>query len=751
MSKNNRNRKNNKNNNSKNRNKKIYRFKGAKSNNQNNSAPFYIGKIKKNIKKFAFVDPLTDMEYEEIYPKLNELKIGKKKGGLDIRMLEDSVYIAPQDVLTANDDDIVLVQFNNKKAGLNKEGKVKYIVKRQKSEIVGTITINDNFAFVVPDDKTFISDIYIPKKEIFGAKTGDKVLVSITKYVKSSNENSEGKVVKIVARKDDIYMHLKTILADNDIQEDFSEDVKLEAESMPLEVSEEDKKNRVDLRNIKTYTIDGEDAKDLDDAIAIEKKENYKVWISIADVSHYVTEDSNLDKEALRRGNSIYLIDTVIPMLPFELSNNICSLNEGVDRLSLTVEAEIDGSGKIISSNVYKSVVRVDRRMSYNQVQDIIDGKVEDEDKNDFKLLERLAKILIKKREKEGYLSFEIPEVEIKLDDNAKVTDVYEKERIFSYRIIEQLMLLANEIVARKCFNTIPVIYRVHENPDPERVVEINESLEEYGVKVNIFPKTKEMIEQDKKRREEKEREKRRNNIANGNINPKYEKRNERRNEEGTNYDNYYVPQSEYARVLKELKAKKEAQEEKLSNGENILSKENEEYLDYDFANYLLLRSMRQARYSENNLGHFGIASKYYLHFTSPIRRYSDLFTHRYLSRYLKGEEIPYDAIHDKAKKVSEYISQTERVAQDMEREYNEIMIAEYLSNYIGKTFDGIITSIKDFGMFVSIGNGIEGLIRKDNILDITKYKMGQKTKIIVANVDIEEGNIDFLLYDQKE
>lgn len=680
--------------------KRINKIGGYK--NKNDFAPFYIGKMDKKKRTFGFIDPISD---EELLKIKNEVDMSyfvkKEKYAIsNIKSIKDGIYVSNERIGTANDGDIVLVQLTKYSTPLKKDGVVKYILKRQKNTVVGTFQLSAGFGFVVPDDKTFISDIFIPKKEFFGAKDQDKVVVEITKYVNDRQKNSEGRITKIVARKGENYLELKSLLAENEIEPEFSEEVKFEAMNIPTVVTEKEMENRVDLRNIYTYTIDGEDAKDLDDAISIEKKQNYIVYISIADVSHYVKENMFMDKEALKRGNSIYLIDTVVPMLPVELSNEICSLNAGQDRLAFTVKAEIDNEGQIISYDIFKSVIKVDRRMSYKEVQDILDKKIIDKDVNDFVLLEKLTKVLIKRRSKNGYIEFDIPETEIILDDKGVAIDIKDSERYFSNKIIEHLMLTANEITA-EVYNKLdlPIIYRVHETPDPERVSEINEQLSEYGLKINVFKR------QTGDLREEK-----------------------------------YIPQKEYIRILKEIEAKKEKQEMKIKNGEMSLEKDKEKLIDFGYISYMLLRSMRKAKYSEQNLGHYGIGSKYYSHFTAPIRRYSDIFTHRIISKYLENKEYFTESRKNeylsKAKFFSEIVSETERLAQELERKYTDIKISEYISNFVGEIFDGIVVSKTPFGIFVNIGKEIEGLVKAETFEK--EYRVGQKVKVRVENVNKE-------------
>lgn len=713
------------NNGNRNNNFKSKKIKGIKK--ASEFLPFYIGRLDKKRQSFGFVEPIDIEEIRKIKSEVDLSYFSKKENYniQNIKELKESIHINLENMGTANDKDIVLINILNSKDILKPEGRIKYVLKRQKTTMVCKFQLpsHGNFGFAIPDDKTFISDIFIPKKEIFGAKDGDKVLVEVTKYVNNKSANSEGKVVKIVARSGENYIELKSLLAENGIEEEFSNDIMFEAQNMPTEVLEEDKKGRVDLRNIRTYTIDGEDAKDLDDAVSISKKENYLVYISIADVSHYVKENMAMDNEAVSRGNSIYLIDTVIPMLPTALSNDICSLNANVDRLAMTVEAEIDNNGNIVRYDIYKSVINVARRMSYTEVQNILDKKQEDADYNDFKLFEKLANILIKRRQKNGYINFDVPETEIVLDEKGKAIDVREKTRYFSNKIIEHLMLTANEIVAEHYDKLgLPVIYRVHETPDPDRVEVINEQLSEYGVKINVFSK---------------------------------ENSNKNTSDSNNLKDEKYIPQKEYIRIVNEIEKKKQVQQAKIDNGTLDISKDSSEYIDYTYISYLLLRSMKKAKYLEKNLGHYGIGSNYYLHFTSPIRRYSDLFTHRIMTKYLENKEYftpeKISEYYQKAQVISEVISETEKLAVDMERKYDEIKIAEYAKTFVGKTFTGTVVSKTNFGAFINIGKDIEGLVRKNNEFDTSTLKIGQLVNVLVTNVNKDEGDIDLKVIIKKE
>lgn len=666
----------------------------------------YIGKFSKKGSMFGFVDEISDKEYDDNLENINFFYNVHKINGNSVKRLKESLHISFNNMQTALDGDIVLVTKLDNKKGLTKDGRIKNIVVRKIRHVVGTYQASKNFGFVVPDDEKFLSDIFISKKNTFGAHNGDKVIVDIIKYSKKNRlqkNNSEGKIVKIVARKDDSDMKLKSLLAEQSIDYDFNTEVLSYARSIDQTITNKDLENRKDLTDIYTITIDGEDAKDLDDAIAIEKTENFKVWISIADVANYVKENSILDKEAQKRGNSIYLIDTVIPMLPFELSNEICSLNANEKRLAVTVYAEIDKNGNIIDSDVYESVIKVDKRMSYHEVQDILDGKLEVENKNYFKLLDMLTKALIKRREKEGYINFNLDEIEVILDENGRTIGIGTREKIYANKIIEHLMLTANEVVAKKYENDLPLIYRIHETPDVEKVEELNENLKKFGIRLNHFKdeKTKEM----------------------------------------------YVPQREYQRVLKEIGELEE-------KGLNIL-KDTKEKIDIEQLSYLLLRSMKQARYDTKNTGHFGIGATHYLHFTSPIRRYADLYTHRILKEFLKGKgrgKTENNILI--AQKIAEHISDTERIAQKLERDYDDIKISEYVEEFIGKLFYGTITGKIQKGIFVDIGKKVEGMIFSEKLkselpisqrTEDVKYEVGQKILVRVISVNTKDGKIDLI------
>lgn len=570
-----------------------------------------------------------------------------------------------------------------------------------KKQIVGTYQKSRNFGFVVPDDKKLGTDIYVSKKNALKAKNNQKVVVEITKQPKNG-KNAEGKIIEIIGYIDQAGVDMLSLVKEYGLPYDFPVEVVKEAKKIKQEIDENDIANRKDLRNQEIFTIDGEDAKDLDDAVNVQKLDNgnYILEVHIADVSYYVKEGSLLDKEALVRGTSVYMLNRVIPMLPTELSNGICSLNAGVDRFAISCVMEIDQKGKVVSSDVFKSVIRVTERMSYTNVQKILDNSdkkvVKRYEKyiSHFKLMEELAHILKDRRSKDGSLNLDLPETKVILDERGFAIDITKYEMYFANEIIEQFMLTANETIAEKFYwLEAPFIYRVHENPDIDKVKELNKFLFNMGYRVKC--------------------------------------------------NNEEVHPTAFAHVLNEAKGKPE---------ERVISN-------------LILRTLKVARYESENKGHFGIASKYYCHFTSPIRRYPDLFIHRIISRYLKQSYILSEEEKEKystqATKYAEISSECEKIAQKVERESVDIKIAEYMEGHIGEEYDGIISSITSFGVFVELDNTAQGLVRFDKLGDEyfiydenmktlqgektkTMYHIGDKMRVRVIRADKLSRQIDF-------
>ena len=596
------------------------------------------------------------------------------------------------------------------------------IFELEKNTVVGTYKKSRNFGFVVPDDKKLGTDIFISKKDSMKAKNEQKVVVEITKLPKA-DKSAEGKIVEIIGHIDQAGVDMLSLIKEYDLPYEFPEAVIKEAKKVSRSLRQKNNENtqfaddaskiasdsysgseltRRDLRSEEIFTIDGEDAKDLDDAVNVKKLEsgNYVLGVHIADVSNYVKEGSFLDKEAILRGTSVYMLDRVIPMLPVELSNGICSLNAGEDRFAISCVMEINRDGKVVSADIFKSIINVTERMSYTDVQKILDGsdkkvlKRYEKYVGHFKLMEELAKILKDRRAKDGSLNLDIPETKVVLDKNGYAVDIKKYELYFANEIIEQFMLTANETVAEKFFwLDAPFIYRVHEAPDMEKVTELNKFLFNLGYRVKC---TKEEVHP-----------------------------------------------TAFAKVLEEVKGKPE---------ERVVSN-------------LVLRTLKVARYESENKGHFGIASKYYCHFTSPIRRYPDLFIHRIITKYIENgynlSEKQIEKYSAQATRYAETSSEREKIAQKVERESVDIKMAEYMENHIGEEYDGIISSITSFGVFVELENTVEGMIRFDKLGDEyfvydedrktllgektkTMYHIGDKIRIRVIRADKATRQIDF-------
>ena len=674
-------------------------------------------KIQKNRKNQY--RPVEEVYYDGIYRK-NQ----KGFGFVKIEDQEDEIYIAKENSKNALNGDRVLIEIIEEKNKVkNAEGKVVKILKHEKDTIVGRFENNKNFGFVVPDDKNFGTDIFISKKNFGKARNNHKVLVKITKYPEQGKK-AEGKIIEVLGNVNEAGVDMLSLIKEHNLPSTFPEPVVEEAKKCGNQIDENDIANRRDLRKDIIFTIDGEDAKDLDDAVKVTKLENgnYRLDVHIADVSYYVKPNSLLDQEALLRGTSIYMLGRVIPMLPRELSNGICSLNAGEDRFTLSCSMEIDEKGNVISSDVYKAVINVTERMTYTNVQKILDylntekqevsnniNQMEIKPQDDideevinrykpyfseFKLMEELALILKHKRLEQGYLNLDIPESKIELDMDGRVTNIKKYETTFANEIIEQFMLTANETIAEKFFwLDAPFIYRVHEKPDYEKVQELNKFLFNFGLKIKA------------------------------------------------NKDNIYP--KEFAKILEEVQGKEE---------EKVVSN-------------LVLRTLKVARYEAINEGHFGIASKYYCHFTSPIRRYPDLFIHRVISKYLEDnydvEENFVEEYKKQAEERAKQSSERESIATKVERESEDIKKAEYMESRIGEEYEGIISSVTSFGIFVELENTVEGLIRFDDLGDEyfiydeerkiligehtkTTYKIGDKINIRVKDASKLMRTVDF-------
>ena len=619
---------------------------------------------------------------------------------------EDDIFIPGVHTKGALDGDTVQVLVKKEGGeGKRREGQVLNILERGNSIIVGTYTRSRNFGFVTPDNQKFTKDIYVAKAESKGAVTGHKVVVEITDFG-DEQRKPEGRVLEILGHVNDPGVDILSVIKAYGLPEEYPDEVMKQIEDIPDEVEESQKAGRADFRDLQTVTIDGEDAKDLDDAITLSKEGNmYHLGVHIADVSQYVTEGSPLDKEALKRGTSIYLVDRVIPMIPHKLSNGICSLNQGVDRLALSCMMDINEKGEIVKHKICESVINVTRRMSYTSVHKIVEENDEQERKEYeelipmFELMYELAEILQAKREKRGSIDFDFPEAKIILDEKGKPIDVKEYERTQANRIIEEFMLAANQTVAEEYFwSELPFVYRTHETPDMEKIQNLALFIENFGYTLKI-----------------KEDE----------IHPK-----------------------EIQKLMRAIAGKPE---------EGLIGR-------------LALRSMKQARYTTDCEGHFGLAMKYYCHFTSPIRRYPDLQIHRIIKENLHGgmKEKRIEHYQKILPEVTEQTSALERRADDAEREVEKMKKAEYMEQFVGKDFEGTISGLTTWGMYVELPNTIEGMIRVADIPgdyyyydeDLHRmvgentgkvYKMGEPLRIIVAGVDKLTRTIDFVLYQEDE
>ena len=615
--------------------------------------------------------------------------------------IREDVFIPAENMNGAMHGDTVIVNIVKRQEGSKREeGEVIRILERGNTTIVGTFEDNKNFGFVIPDNQKISYDVFIPKAKTMNAKTNQKVVIEIVTWPEA-RRNPEGKVVEVLGYLSEKGTDILSIIRQFDLPEEFPNRIKDIALNIEDEVKAEDMEGRTDLRHLNTFTIDGFDAKDLDDAVSITMKDNgnYELGVHIADVSHYVKDGSPIDKEAVERGNSVYLIDRVIPMLPRELSNGICSLNPNVDRLCLSVIMEINKSGNVISHDILESIITSKERLTYDDVSDFLENKdeaVKEKLKTvgkELGLMEELCYILTEKRERRGSIDFEFPETKIILDEQGVPVEIRKEDRRIANKLIEEFMLVTNETVSEQFFwAEIPFLYRVHEEPSPEKIDNFNKLIRNFGY---MIKNTQE-------------------------IHPK-----------------------ELQMLTKEIKGKKE---------EPLIS-------------MLLLRSMKKAIYSADSDIHFGLAAKYYSHFTAPIRRYPDLVIHRIIKLFINGKLNP--KIQNKLEKnlpeVAEHTSMTERRAEQAEREVEDMKKAQYMSKYIGEEFDGIISSLTHFGIFVQLDNTIEGLVHFSNMLDDYYnfdedkyyiigernkkiYNLGDEVKIRVTDANIAKRTIDFEL-----
>ena len=631
---------------------------------------------------------------------IGKLSVNKKGFGFVIIPKDEDIYIAKDNINSAIDEDIVLCEVINK--GIKREGRIIKVIKRELNLVVGTIFFKKDKIFLDLDDKKNIT-IEIEKESAFNVVEGHKVQAKIIK--EQTKNRYLARILTVIGHKDDPGVDILSIAYKYGIYPEFNAEVEEELKNIPDHVEESELKGRRDLTDKVIFTIDGDDTKDIDDAISLEEKDgNYVLGVHIADVSNYVKENTALGDEAYKRGTSSYLADTVIPMLPHQLSNGICSLNEGVIRLSMSCVMEIDNNGKVVNYEIFPSYIKSSKKMTYKHVNNLLMRNIVDEGYEPFKdtllKMNELAHILRKEKISRGYIDFEIDEAKIVQDESGKAIDVIKRVREDGEKLIEDFMIAANECVAQTIYNMdLPFIYRIHENPKPEKVDEFLNLVKILGYKLKTNVKE---------------------------ITPK-------------------VMQS----VINELKDKPE----------------------FPILSTLLLRSMRKAEYSKENLGHFGLASKAYTHFTSPIRRFPDLTVHRLLKKYLVEHDMSMTTINTLETSLIEIASQSserEVAAVDAERDVDDMKMAEYMESHVGEEFEGIISGITSYGMFVELPNLIEGLVHIstlkgdyfnyiEEILSMvgksTKktYRLGDKVKVKCVAASKLSSSIDFELVEERK
>ena len=626
-------------------------------------------------------------------------------GFVSVDGMEEDVFIPEDQVHGAMHQDTVQITVKPGQSGKRREGAVNRIVKRGTARIVGLYQESRNFGFVIPDNERYTRDIFVPKEDSGGAVNGHKVVVELVSYG-TDRKSPEGKVVEILGHISDPGTDILSIVKGYDLPVEFPEKVMRQAERVPDRISEADMQGRTDLRDVQMVTIDGEDAKDLDDAVSLEMNGGqYILGVHIADVANYVQEGSALDREAFERGTSVYLVDRVIPMLPRRLSNGICSLNEGQDRLALSCIMTIDQKGKVLDHVIAETVIRVDRRMTYTSVKKILEEQDAEESARYeelvpmFQRMQELAGLLRARRRARGSIDFDFPETKVILDEKGEPVEIRPYDRNTATKIIEDFMLIANETVAEDYFwQELPFVYRTHENPDPDRMKKLSTFINNFGYSIRF--------------REDE-------------VHPK-----------------------ELQKLLERLEGTPE---------ETLISR-------------LTLRSMKQAKYTTECTGHFGLAARYYCHFTSPIRRYPDLQIHRIIKDSLRGrmnqEKIEhYRKILDEVAKQS---SERERRADEAERETIRLKKAEYMSRHLWEEYDGVISGVTGWGLYVELPNTVEGLVHvaslqgdyfeyNENAYEMVgqrtgkTYRLGQTVRVQVVKADRTTRTVDFELAEQQE
>lgn len=614
------------------------------------------------------------------------------------------IFISPLDLSGAMNGDRVIVKSDgNFIDNKSPEGKVIRILERANKTVIGTFQQSKSFGFVVADDKKLGCDIFISKSDFNGARNNQKVIVKITQWP-VGRRNAEGEIIEVIGDDEDTKTHIEAVLIRHKVRQFFPADVIAQAKGIDIEIPQKEIDRRRDLRHLPIITIDGEDARDLDDAVYVEKLDNnqYKLGVHIADVTHYVKENSKIDKEALKRATSIYLADRVIPMLPKELSNGVCSLNPNEDKLTLSCEMIVDLKGKVVDYSIYESIISSKYRMTYTDVSNILEN--DDENLKEkykeilpmLKNMEELSNILRHKRDQRGCIDFDFDETKLKVDDSGKVIDVTKYERRTSNKIIEEFMLAANETVAENYYwLNIPFVYRIHEEPDEEKIADFSKFIYNFGYTLK----------------------------GSQEIHPR-----------------------ELQQLLLKVQGKKE---------ETVI-------------NTMMLRSLRKAIYSHECSPHFGLAANYYCHFTSPIRRYPDLQIHRIIKAQINNKISLTDNanLYERCAVVAEQSSKQERVADEVERDTDKIRIAEFMSDKIGEEYEGIISGVTSFGIFVELDNTVEGLVHISNIEDdyyiydndnkvltgkVTgnTFKIGDVVKVRLERVSIANAEIDFSILEK--
>ena len=648
-----------------------------------NQAGIFVGKFISHRKGFGFIE--SDKEDER------------------------DLYIQSKDVNGAMHGDRVMAEITREASGEKRaEGKIIRVIKRVTTQVVGTFKPHEHFGFVVPREKTINSDIYIQEKYFNGAREDDLVVVEIIQWAKE-NKKPEGMIIEVVGNKYNRGMEIEAIIREHGLPLEFPEKVLDNANHVAVPIPQEEYERRRDLRDKTIFTMDGADAKDLDDAIQVELLDNgnFMLGVHIADVTHYVKEKSNLDKEALKRATSVYLVDKVIPMLPKQLSNGVCSLNPNEDKLTLSVFMEISDKGEVVNSSIEETIIKSKARMVYTDVSDILENNDRGlkikyaELVDDFRLAEKLAKILMKKREKRGALDFNFPEPYIHLDSNGNVENIEPYERRIANKIIEEFMLVTNETVAEYFYWLgLPFVYRIHETPSSSKMEALNKFIHNYDI----------LIKGDMEE-----------------VHPKA-----------------------IQKIIKSIEGKKE---------EKVISS-------------LILRSLKQAKYSPDCSGHFGLAAKYYCHFTSPIRRYPDLQIHRIIKEFINNYGISsgrQNKLKDIVLKASEQSSEMERKAEVAERDIDKYYKCLYMQNKIGEEFEGIVSGVTHFGFFVELPDTVEGLVPIESLTEdyyeydeskheligqgigtdemhIIAYRIGDTVRVKVDSVNVDAREINFKL-----